>query len=112
MNLKISNQRHGIRNPESGIRDTEYKGVKSYKNLDAWKLARELTKLVYDWTDEYPKTEQYGLVKQLRNAAVSITSNIAEGFGRYHWADRRKFYFIARASCDEVESQLTISKRV
>jgi len=91
------------------MREGDFEGVKHFKELDTWKIAHELTLLIYKWTKEFPDDERFGLVSQMRRAAISITSNIAEGFGRFHWADKRNFYITARASCSEVESQILVS---
>ncbi|MFA7682312.1 MAG: four helix bundle protein [Candidatus Peribacteraceae bacterium] len=104
--LSLQAQQKGIRDQVSGTRET----VKQFTDLDAWKLAHELSLNIYRWTQKYPDNEKYGLVSQMRRAAVSISSNIAEGFGRYSAADKKMFYIIARASCYELESQILISR--
>ena len=59
---------------------------------------------------KFPKEERFGIIDQLRRAVSSITANIAEGWGRYHFADRIKFYYQARGSCSEVQNFLILSK--
>lgn len=80
-----------------------------YKELMAWKLAIEIVKDIYQVTDSFPKQEQFGLTNQIRRAAVSIPSNIAEGAGKYTSGDFCRFLSIAMGSCNEVETQLIIS---
>ncbi len=81
----------------------------SYKDLDVWKNNRLLVKSVYQLSKLFPKDEQYGLTNQIRRAVVSIPSNIAEGCGRNHFKDSIQFFFIARASLYELETQLIVS---
>ncbi len=82
---------------------------KSYTNLDVWKEARILANDTYAITKEFPKDEIFGLVSQMRRCAVSIPSNIAEGCGRNHPKDSIQFFFIARGSIYELETQLYIA---
>lgn len=84
--------------------------ISKFADLDAWKEAHKLTLLVYKFTSEFPKTELYGLTSQLRRAVVSIESCIAEGFCRFHYKDRLNFYYDARGSTGEVQSQLIDAK--
>ena len=79
--------------------------IKKFTDLDAWKEAHILTLLVYRYTKNFPKFEMFGLTSQLRRAAVSIESCIAEGFSRFHYKDRLNFYYDARGSISEVQSQ-------
>jgi four helix bundle protein len=83
--------------------------IKKFTDLDAWKEAHRLTLLVYKYTKNFPKDEIYGLRQQLRRAAVSIESCIAEGFARFHYKSRLNFYYDARASIREVQSQTITS---
>ena len=64
---------------------------------------------IYKWTNDYPDSEKFGLVSQMRRSAISITSNIAEGFGRFQAADKKHFYIMARSSATELESQILVS---
>jgi len=84
--------------------------IKHFTDLEAWKEAHKLTLLVYKYTALFPKYELFGIVSQLRRAAVSIESCIAEGFSRYHFKDRLNFYYDARGSIAEVQTQLLISR--
>ncbi len=82
---------------------------KPYTELSVWIQSRQLTKRVYELTRQFPKDELFGLTTQIRRAAVSIPSNIAEGCGRQHTRDTLQFLFIARGSLFEVETQLYLS---
>jgi len=83
--------------------------INSYRDLDVWKQSRQLVKSVYQLSRSFPKEEQFGLTNQLRRAAISVPSNIAEGSGRNHSKDSIPFFFIARGSLYEIETQLIIS---
>lgn len=83
--------------------------ILSYRELDVWKHSRILVKSIYQITRAFPKDEQFGLTNQLRRAAVSVPSNIAEGCGRNHAKDSIQFFFIARGSLYEVETQVIVS---
>ncbi|MBT9395380.1 four helix bundle protein [Hymenobacter sp. NST-14] len=78
---------------------------KSYTELVVWQKCRALVSTVYELTRCFPKEELFGLSNQMRRAAVSIPSNIAEGCGRQHTRDTLQFLFIARGSLFEVETQ-------
>ncbi|TPG63766.1 four helix bundle protein [Hymenobacter nivis] len=82
---------------------------RSYSDLSVWLKSREMTKRVYELTRQFPKDELFGLTNQLRRAAVSVPSNIAEGCGRQHTKDTIQFLFIARGSLFEVETQLYLA---
>ena len=84
--------------------------VKNYKELVAWQKGMELVRRVYALTRDFPKVEQYRLVDQLTRAAVSVPSNIAEGFGRTTNKDFAHFVAQARGSLFEVETQLIIAQ--
>ncbi|MFH1863520.1 MAG: four helix bundle protein [bacterium] len=84
--------------------------IKNFTDLDVWKEAHKLTLLVYKETKTFPKDEMFGLISQIRRAVVSIESCIAEGFARYHYKDRLNFYYDARGSVAEVESQAITSR--
>ena len=81
----------------------------NYKDLDLYKAAKNLVISVYALLRKFPKEEQYALCDQIRRAAISITSNIAEGMSRYSDKEKAHFLEIAYASMMEVESQLDIS---
>lgn len=84
--------------------------IKSFTDLLAWKETHKLTLLVYKVTKSFPKSETYGITSQIRRAVISIESCIAEGFSRFHYKDRLVFYYDARGSVAEVESQAITSR--
>ena len=86
--------------------------MKTHKDLDVWKKAMELVVSVYKTTSSFPREEIYGLTSQIRRAAVSIPSNIAERAARNHDNEHRQFLYIALASSAELETQLIISNRL
>jgi len=92
---------------EKGIRK-----LNSFTDLEAWKQAHELSLMIYQSTKNFPNEEKFGLVSQMRRAVVSITSNLAEGFGRRNTGEKKQFYAIAQASLMEIQSQLFISKDI
>jgi len=81
----------------------------SYRELQVWRLSIQLTKDVYAVTKNFPSDERFGLISQLRRAAVSIPSNIAEGQARYSQREFLRFLSNARGSLAEVETQLLLS---
>ncbi|WP_028298317.1 four helix bundle protein [Olivibacter sitiensis] len=85
------------------------KKITSYTQLEVWIQAKQLVKDIYLATSIFPKDELFGLVNQMRRCAVSIPSNIAEGCGRNHTKDSIQFFFIARGSLYELETQLYVS---
>jgi four helix bundle protein len=84
--------------------------IQNFYELDAWKKGHELVLETYKITKDFPKEELYGVVSQLRRAASSITANIAEGFARYHYKDKVRFYHQARGSAAEVQNFLLLSR--
>lgn len=84
--------------------------TESFRNLVVWQKAKALVRDVYDVTDSFPKKEIYGLTAQVRRAAISVPSNIAEGKGRSTDPDFRHFLLQARGSLYELENQLEIAK--
>jgi four helix bundle protein len=87
-------------------------GVRDYRELIVWQKAMDLVTEVYRLTRGFPREELYGLTNQLRRAAVSIPSNIAEGQARQSTAEFRNFLSIAQGSRAEVETQLLIAVRL
>ncbi len=83
---------------------------RGYKDLIVWQKSMQLTVAVYALTEQFPKTEVYGLVSQMRRCAVSIPSNIAEGSKRSSIKDNRNFLHISFGSGAELETQLELSK--
>jgi four helix bundle protein len=86
--------------------------MKSYKELEVWKLSMDLSVYIYKITIEFPKYELYGLSSQLRRAVVSLPSNIAEGASRHSTKEFIQFLFIANGSLSEVETQLEIAHKL
>ncbi len=86
--------------------------IKSFKDLDAWKEGHKLVISIYKLVKKLPKDETFGLTSQMKRAVVSITSNIAEGFGRSSYKDKSHFYQIAFGSIIELRNQLLIAKDV
>jgi four helix bundle protein len=86
--------------------------MKGHRDLVAWQKAMELVVEIYRVTKGFPKDELYGLTSQLRRAAVSIPSNLAEGYGRNSWKDFQRFIGLALGSLLEVETQLEISNKL
>ncbi len=84
-------------------------GVRRFEDLIAWQKARVLTREIYEVTRQGGFTKDYGLSGQIQRAAVSIMSNIAEGFERRGRSEFHQFLFTAKASCAEVRSQLYIA---
>ena len=84
--------------------------ITSFTDLHVWQEGHKLVLSVYDACSRFPKEEVYGLTSQLKRASVSITSNIAEGFGRSSAKDRKHFWIIADGSCYEVKNQLIIAR--
>lgn len=82
--------------------------LRSYKDLEVWKRSISLVKEVYSITKELPKYEQYGIISQAQRAAVSIPSNIAEGYARRGTGEYRRFLSMAYGSAAELETQLII----
>jgi len=92
----------------------DQKGYKSrsYRDLEVWKLSIDFVKKVYQVTHNFPASENYGLINQIRRAAVSIPSNIAEGQGRNSTKEFKQFLAISLGSLAELETQLIIAKEI
>lgn len=86
--------------------------ARSFTDLIAWQEGHKLVLAIYAKTKDFPKEEIFGLVNQLRRAAVSITSNTAEGFNRKTEKDKLHFYTMAIGSVGEVQNQLLIARDV
>ena len=83
-----------------------------FENLDIWKLACQYADKIHNLTKNFPRDELFGLVNQLRRAAVSITSNIAEGFSRNSFKEKLQFYSMALGSLTELQNQLLIARDI
>ena len=86
--------------------------MKDYKEWEVWKRSMNLVEVIYDITKKFPHEEQHGLTSQMRRAAVSVPSNLAEGHARISKQDRIHFFRIAFASSKELETQVEISRRL
>ena len=86
--------------------------AKSFRELKVWDRAIELSVLVYQFTDNFPGREIYGLTSQMRRASVSVASNIAEGYGRATTGEYIQFLGHARGSNSEIETQLIIAREL
>ncbi len=88
----------------------EKKKIRSFTDLNAWKEAHRLVLMVYRATEGLPTQEMFGLTSQTQRAAVSISSNIAEGFNRTTVNDKHRFYSTAQGSLAELQNQLLIAR--
>ena len=86
--------------------------MKSHKDLIVWQKSMLLVKRLYEITSNYPKDEIFEITSQMRRAAVSIPSNIAEGYGRLYEKDSVRFLSTALGSASELETQMLISKQL
>jgi len=86
--------------------------IKNFKDLKIWQRGMELTKAVYEITDSFPQKEAYGIVSQMRRSAVSVPSNIAEGFMRKHNKEYKQFLYVTLGSLAELETQVIISEQM
>ena len=91
---------------------TERTPVRTYRDLKAWQKAFDLCADVYRLTRRFPRSEVYGLTAQMQRAAVSIPSNIAEGFGRRTTADFLRSLYIAYGSVCELQTQVLLAARL
>ena len=90
---------------------TEGKLIRSYKDLEVYTRSYDLVLIVYEATASYPPEERYGMMSQVRRAAVSVPSNIAEGYGKLESAAEFKRYLrMSLGSCNEMEVLLELSK--
>ena len=86
--------------------------MQNHKDLVVWKKSMELVTDIYKVTRDYPQDELFGIVSQMRRAAVSIPSNISEGYGRLYGKETVKFLSNARGSASELETQIIISRNL
>lgn len=88
------------------------KKIRSFTDLKAWELGHKLVLLVYEMTDKFPKEERFTLTSQMRRAAISITSNISEGFSRQSYSEKVQFYSMAQGSLTELQNQVLVARDV
>jgi len=86
--------------------------IKTFTDLTAWQEGHGLVILVYQITKQFPKEETYSLIDQMRRSAVSVTSNIAEGFGRQTYKEKLQFYYQAQGSLTELKNQILVAKDI
>jgi four helix bundle protein len=86
--------------------------ITTFTDLITWTEAHKLVIEIYKITKLFPKSEMFGLANQMRRTAVSITTNIAEGFGRYSLREKIRFYYISKGSITELKNQLLIARDV
>lgn len=86
--------------------------IQTFFDLETWKRGHHLVLQIYKLTKQFPKEELFGLIMQMRRCAVSITSNIAEGFSRQSYGEKVQFYSMAQGSVTELQNQLVISRDV
>ena len=84
----------------------------SFRDMPVWQSAMAVAEQVFALTDRLPRKEDYGFTSQVRRAALSVSANIAEAFGRSHTLDKVNFYYIARGSVTETQSHLEYGRRV
>jgi four helix bundle protein len=87
-------------------------GYKSFEEMSVWQKAMVLSMRIFDLTEKLPRKEDYSLTSQIRNSALSVSGNIAEGFGRKHTKDKLNFYYDSRGSLSETKNYLIYGKRV
>ena len=86
--------------------------IKSFKDLEIWRKDIKLVEDVYVATRTFPKEELYGLTSQMRRSAVSVPSNISEGFARFHNKEYRQFLYMSLGSCAELTTHIIIASRL
>ena len=82
----------------------------SFTEMPVWQKTHEMVVNVYKLTALFPEDEVYGLTSQIKRSALSVSGNIAEAFGRFHYLDKNKFYLNARGSLEETKNYLIISQ--
>jgi len=84
----------------------------SFEEMPVWQKAMDLAVRIFDLTEKLPRKEDYGLTSQIRDSGLSVSGNIAEGFGRKHTKDKLNFYFNSRGSLAETKSHLIYGCKV
>ncbi len=85
---------------------------KDFEDMPIWKRAMDLAVKIFEISESFPKKEDYGLTSQIRRSALSISANIAEAFGRFHYADKLNFYYNSRGSLAETKNHMIYGMRV
>lgn len=88
------------------------KKIRSFTDLKTWQEGHRLVILIYQMTEKFPKEEVYSLTSQIRRSAISVTSNIAEGFGRKSYKEKIQFYYLSQGSILELKNQLLVARDV
>jgi four helix bundle protein len=83
--------------------------IETFTDLKVWQAGHEVVQEIYKLTKKFPQEEAFGLTSQMRRSAVSITSNIAEGFGRPSYPDKIRFYYNAHGSLTELKNQILVA---
>jgi four helix bundle protein len=86
--------------------------INHFYDLEIWKESNALCIKIYKLTEDFPKKEIYGIINQMRRASSSVGANIAEGFGRFHYKEKIKFYYNSRGSVCEVQNFLFLSQNL
>ncbi|MEK7124744.1 MAG: four helix bundle protein [Patescibacteria group bacterium] len=92
--------------------NNESSKIKEFTDLYAWQESHNLVLSIYNVTNKFPKEEIFGLVSQMQRAAISITSNIAEGFGRQGYKEKIQFYYLSQGSLTELKNQIITAKDI
>src|SRR4051794_16107410 len=98
------NRESRIENRESG--SEQHRRISTFENLEVYQAARKFRMAMYRMAKQLPEIEKFGLASQIRRAAISLTNNIAEGHGRYHFPDQIRFTLQARGSLEELLDDL------
>lgn len=101
---------HATGNTQHANENRDDKTIKNFTDLNTWQESHKLVISIYELTKSFPEDEKFGLTSQMRRAAVSITSNIAEGFGRRNPGEKMQFYSVSQASVSEVQNQLLLAR--
>lgn len=86
--------------------------VTTFSDLEIWQESTKLALKVYKLTESFPAEEKFGITSQLRRASTSVGANIAEGFGRYHYKDKIRFFYLARGSLFESQNFILFSEKL
>ena len=95
---------------DCGLTNKKMAHLYGFEKLEVWQKSRELVKEIYLATQQFPSEEKFGIISQLRRAAISVSSNIAEGSSRWSQKDQARFYEIAFGSLIEVLNQLIFAQ--